>query len=284
MTANITIDEIMVTCISRQIADGETVAQGIATPLVAAGYLLARHTHAPGLYFASAIGQSMCRHPAPLGLTNIEQLWLDRSLSNVGFVRAVTEVLTTLKPKEFFRPGQIDSYGNTNNIAFGRDYSTSGIPRMKLPGSGGIPDVSTYIDKIYFYVPRHSRLTFVPKIDIVSGLGHTHLRKHGQGPRYLVSDLGQFDFANGRMRLISYHPGVTIPKIKSQTGFELEIAADIQVTPLPSQHELDLLRFEIDPLRIRSLELLTGKNRRILLNEIIEEETRHDPGSNNRTS
>jgi len=273
MTTDITIDEIMVTCISRQILDGETVAQGIATPLVAAGYLLARHTHAPDLYFASAIGQSMCRYPAPLGLTNIEQLWLDRSLSNVGFVRAITEVLTTLKPKEFFRPGQIDCHGNTNNIAFGRKYLTRGLPRMKLPGTGGIPDVTIYLDDIYFYVPRHSKITFVSKLDITSGLGHSQQRVRGQGPRYLVSDLGQFDFANGWMRLISHHPGVTIEKIKSRTGFELEIAPDIQETPLPTHEELDLLRFEIDPLRIRSLELLTGNDRRRLLHEIIEKET-----------
>ena len=280
MAAKITIDEIMVTCISRQILDGETVAQGIATPLVAAGYLLARHTHAPGLYFASAIGQSMCRYPAPLGLTNIEQLWLDRSLSNVGFVRAVTEVLTTLRPKEFFRPGQIDSYGNTNNIAFGRRYITGGLPRLRLPGAGGIPDVTTYINNIHFYVPRHSRITFVSQLDIASGLGYSHQRVHGQGPQYLVSDLGQFDFAHGRMRLISHHPGVTIERIKRRTGFELEIASDLQETPLPTQEELDLLHHEIDPLRIRSLELLTGNDRRKLLHEIIEKETHLIQGSN----
>ena len=273
MTAEITIDEIIVTCISRQIIDGETVAQGIATPLVAAGYLLARHTHAPRLYFASAIGQSMCRYPAPLGLTNVEQLWLDRSLSSVGFVRAVTEVLPTLKPKEFFRPGQIDCYGNTNNIAFGRKYITGGLPRMRLPGTGGIPDVTTYIDKIYLYVPRHSKITFVSKLDIASGLGHSQQRMHGQGPCYLVSDLGQFDFANGQMRLISNHPGVTIERIMKRTGFELEIAPDIQETPLPTQEEIDLLRLEIDPLRIRALELLTGNDRRKLLHKIIEEES-----------
>jgi len=280
MTADITIDEIMVTCISRQILDGETVAQGIATPLVAAGYLLARHTHAPRLYFASAIGQSMCRYPAPLGLSHVEQLWLDRSLTNIGFVRATTEVLPTLKPKEFFRPGQIDCYGNTNNIAFGRKYVTGGLPRMRLPGTGGIPDVTTYMDKIYFYVPRHSKVTFVSKLDIASGIGHSQQRLHGRGPRYLVSDLGQFDFANERMRLISTHPGVTIERIKSRTGFELEIVSDIQETPLPTQEEIDLLRLEIDPLRIRSLELLTGNDRRMLLHKIIEEESHHILGSN----
>ena len=76
----ITPDEIMVVCMSRQVMDGEIVAQGLATPLVAAAYLLARLTHAPHLYFTSAIGQGICRDPAPLGLTQIESLWLDRWL------------------------------------------------------------------------------------------------------------------------------------------------------------------------------------------------------------
>jgi hypothetical protein len=49
----------MVTCMARQVQDGEIVAQGLATPMVAAAYLLARYTHAPNLYFASAIGQSV---------------------------------------------------------------------------------------------------------------------------------------------------------------------------------------------------------------------------------
>ena len=36
------VDELICVCISRQVEDGEIVAQGLATPLVAAGYLLAR--------------------------------------------------------------------------------------------------------------------------------------------------------------------------------------------------------------------------------------------------
>jgi glutaconate CoA-transferase, subunit B len=62
-------DEIMVVCISRQIHDGEMVVQGLATPLVAAAYFLARYTHAPNLYFASAIGQSLCQPTGSLRLT-----------------------------------------------------------------------------------------------------------------------------------------------------------------------------------------------------------------------
>jgi glutaconate CoA-transferase, subunit B len=262
-----TPDEMMVVCISRQIVDGEVVVQGLATPLVAAGYLLARYTHAPNMYFASAIGQSLCREPAPLGLTNIESLWLDRALINAGFTSVSADILPNLKPKEFFRPGQVDRCGNFNNIAFGKDYRH---PRLRLPGSGGIPDVTTLGERVYLYVPRHSRVTFVPELDFISGLGHHPARKHGAGPCYLISDLGQFDYAEGRMRLISYHPGVSIAQIQARTGFDLDLAPDLCETPPPDPEEIRLLREEIDPRGIRRLEALSGSERRTLLHKIID--------------
>jgi hypothetical protein len=266
----ITSDDIMVVCIARQISDGEVVVQGLATPLVAAGYLLARRTHAPNLYFASAIGQSLCREPAPLGLTRVESLWLDRSLSSVGFVTVAADILPSLKPKEFFRPAQVDASGNFNNIAFGKDYRQ---PRLRLPGTGGIPDVTTFGDQVFLYVPRHSRVTFVPQLDFLSGLGYNPHRKSGYGPRYLISDLGQFDFANGRLRLTSFHPGISITQIQARTGFELEIASDVHETLLPTLEELRLLHEEIDPFGIRHLEALSGAERRQLLHQIIAAET-----------
>ncbi|MFZ6031534.1 MAG: CoA-transferase subunit beta [Chloroflexota bacterium] len=269
MPFDFTPDEIMVCSISRQVVDGEIVAQGIATPLVTAAYLLARHTHAPNLYFVSAIGQGICRQPAPLGLATVESLWLDRSLVNIGFGRAVADVLYRMQPKEFFRPAQVDASGNFNNIAIGKNYHR---PRLRLPGTGGIPDVTTYTRHVYLYVPRHSRLTFVSRLDFCSGLGHHESRTGGAGACYLISDLGQFDFAHGRMRLISCHPGVTIEKIQSQTGFELEVAPDVGETPAPTLEELNLLRQEIDPLGIRRLETLGGAARRDLMHEILEKE------------
>ena len=268
---DITPDEIMVYCMARQVGDGQIVAQGLATPLVAAAYLLAKYSHAPNLYFTSAIGQGICRQPAPLGLTRIESLWLDRSLNNVGFVRAAADMLPRLRPLEFFRPAQVDPAGNFNNIAFGVDYRH---PRLRLPGTGGIPDVTTFLEDIYLYVPRHSRLTFVPKLDFLSGLGHHPARKHGSGARYLVSNMGQFDYNGGspdkpRMRLLTYHPGLTIQRIQARTCFELEIAPDVHKTPVPTAEDLRIIREEIDPLGIRRLEALGGAARRELLHEIV---------------
>jgi len=269
VTAECTVDELMCVCISRQVRDGEPLAQGLATPLVAAGYLLAWHTHAPGSYFASAIGQSLCREGAPLGLAQAEALWLDRALTHFGFVQAAVDLLPNVRPKEFFRPGQVDRHGNFNNIAIGSDYRR---PRLRLPGTGGIPDVTPVLSDIYLYVPRHSRVTFVERVDFLSGLGHNPARRRGAGPRYLVSDLGQFDFEGGQMRLTHVHPGVTSARVQAKTGFALTVAPGLAETALPSAEELRLLREEIDPLGIRKLEFLSGPERRREMERMLRQE------------
>lgn len=267
--ADFTMDELISVCIARQIKDGEMVAQGIATPLVAAGYLLAKCTHAPNLLFASAIGQGVCQEWAPLGIARIEGLWLDKAMLSMGFARAATEILPRFRPLEFFRPAQVDPCGNFNNFALGSNYQR---PRLRLPGSGGIPDVTTFEDQVYLYVPRHSRVTFVEKLDYVSGLGHSPVRTHGSGPRYLVTDFGQFDFAHGRLRLTTLHPGVTVTQVQAKTSFPLEIAPDLGETPPPSVEEVRLLRDAIDPLGVRKLELLSGAARKDLLRAILAQE------------
>jgi acyl CoA:acetate/3-ketoacid CoA transferase beta subunit len=268
---DISIDDLISVCISRQIEDGEIVAQGIATPLVAAGYLLAKLTHAPNLTFVSAIGQSICRDWAPLGVSQIEQLWIKQGIRTVGFVSAVCDYLPTYGPKEFFRPGQVDAYGNFNNVFMGGSYKR---PTLRLPGAGGIPDVTVFEEEVYLYVPRHGRHTFVQSIDFRSGLGHDSVRTMGCGPRYLVSNLGQFDFEpeSGRMRLTTLHAGTPLSRVKVKTGFDLIIPDFIPETDPPTLDELRLLREIIDPLGVRTLETLSGARRRQKLLEILDRE------------
>ena len=263
---DITPDEIMVVCISRQLRDGDVVAQGLATPLVAAGYLLARHTHAPHLYFASAIGQGICRHPAPLSLSQVEIALAGPFAVKYRLCSGGSRNPAISATKRILPPGQVDAHGNINNIAFGKDYQH---PRLRLPGTGGIPDVTTFLNDIYLYVPRHSRVTFVSRLDFCAGLGHNDARTQGKGPAYLISDLGQFDYENGQMRLVSYHPGCSIDGIQNHTGFPLAIAPDVMETPAPTAEEIDILRNEIDPAGIRKLETLSGAARRELIHTIL---------------
>lgn len=265
-----TTDDLMCVCISRQIEDGQILAQGIATPLVAAGYMLAKLTHAPHVTFASAIGNVLCQDGAPLGLSRAEDLWLGQALTFIGFGEAACELYPTLLPVEFFRPAQVDPFGCTNNLVIGDLRS----PRLRLPGCGGIADVTPFHPRAYLYVPRHSRAVFVETLDLVSGLGvpHSHRPGNHPGPRLLISELGVFDYAPGRMRLCSYHPHVTIEKISMRTGFHLEIAPDVHSTLPPAAEEIRLLREEIDPLGVRELERMSGSRRRQRIREIIHSE------------
>ncbi len=263
-----TIDELISVCIARQIVNTDIVAQGIATPLVMAGVILAKLTHAPDIAMASAVGGTFSWRWAPLGLTRIEAPWLDHGLALMSFAQISCEFLPRFQPKEFLRPAQVDACGNLNNVFIGGEHAR---PQMRLPGSGGIADVTTYNPRLMLYVPRHSRAVFVERVDFVSGRGHTPDRPE-LGPQYCVTNLGQFDWANGRMRLIACHPGQSPASIQIKTGFELDLAPDVRETEPPTVEEVRLLREVIDPLGVRKMETLSGAQRKTLIREIVRRE------------
>ena len=83
------------------------------------------------------------------------------------------------------------------------------------------------------------------------------------------------DYAHGRMRITSYHPGQSIEKIQTKTGFQLEVTPDLHETEPPTVEEVRLLREEIDPLGVRKLETLSGAQRKELIREILKREASH---------
>ena len=155
---------------------------------------------------------------------------------------------------------QIDRYGNQNIACIG-DYAK---PRAQLLGMRGAPG-NTVNHATSYWVPGHSDRVFVPRVDVVTGVGYD--RAAALGPdaarfheiRRVVTNLAVLDFEtpDHRMRLRSVHPGVTVEEVQAATGFELVVPDDVPTSRLPTPDELELIATVIDPQGARLQEVPT---------------------------
>ena len=96
--------------------------------------------------------------------------------------------------------------------------------------------------------------------DFITDIGHrtplggrAELGFTGGGPQWLVTELGVFDFRDGRARLVQVFPDVSVAEVRTATGFPLEVAGDLRAVPPPSTAELATVR-SVDPLKVRASE------------------------------
>lgn len=272
-----TIDEMITVLMAREVRNDDVMIVGVATPCVWAAFTLAKLTHAPNAIFHYIMGNTFVDEARQVSLLYLElnttRAYRFQNSGECTLESLPSEKLTTI---EFFRPAQVDQYGNTNNICIG-DWQK---PKIRLPGCAGIADFSMFYARgSFLYTPRHDSRTFVPskKLDFISGVGFPDGKPSicgGAGPQSVISNLAYMDFdqKSKRMRLASIHPGVNFDDVIKSTGFDLIIPENIQDTKPPTVKEIKMLREKVDPLRIRKLEILSGKAREELLDEIIHKE------------
>jgi len=282
MMVDYTTDELLTVLMAREVTNKDVMIVGVATPIVWSAFTLAKVTHAPDAIFHYLMGNTFVWEARQVSL-----LWFElgaasrcHRLHNTGECTLELlphDVLTTI---EFFRPAQVDQYGNSNNVVIGDWHN----PKVRLPGAAGIIDFSGFYSAgQHLYVTRHDKRTFVPteKLFFRSGVGFIDgtrpLKEYGLigvGPQCVITNLAYLDFdqKERRMRIKTVHPGVTVDQVQENTGFELLVAPDIKETTSPTEKEIHLLREKVDPLGIRKLEVLTGKERADLLEKVIRKE------------
>jgi acyl CoA:acetate/3-ketoacid CoA transferase beta subunit len=239
----------VVACAEAWRGDGEILASPIGlVPTIAAR--LARATFAPDLLLSD--GEAML----------VQGTWAIGAPPPVieGWIpfRAVFDLLYGGRRHVMMGPSQIDRYGNANISAIGE----FARPTVQLLGVRGAPGNTVHHPTSY-WVPRHSRRSFVAVVDMVSGVGYD--RAAAAGPevtrfhevRRVVSNLGVFDFdtPDHRMRLISTHPGVSVEEVRAATAFEIDVPDEVPTTRLPTDAELRLIREVIDPGEARAREV-----------------------------
>jgi len=265
----------MVVTMARLVEDGDFLAEGIGTFLPTAAYMLAKLTHAPNCTSLCPNGNTLMPGTRTLTLGHDEfetipraSMWLDYLHINTSTMPAI---LIGGRPRwtEFMRPAQIDPSGATNNVCIG----PHARPKVRLPGSAGIPDASTVARRFYYYAPRHTRQLFVPELDFCSGAGHPGTAEGNPQTITVITNLGVFETGpDGRLRVTKLHLAASRAEIEDSSGFVFDWVPDVEVALPPSAAELHLLDTAIDPRGLRFLEALTGAPRRQRLRALATED------------
>ncbi len=146
----------------------------------------------------------------------------------------------------FVSGAQVDRYGNLNIVAIG-EYTR---PRVRLVGPLAQPEHMAQAGRTII-VADHTPRVFVERVDYVSGAGfleggdaRARAGLRGGGPALVVTPLAVLDFQtpDKHMRLVSVHPGVSVDRVRAQTGFILDTPASVPETPPPTEEELRWLR------------------------------------------
>ncbi|GAA1297188.1 CoA-transferase subunit beta [Pseudonocardia xinjiangensis] len=237
-------DEMMSIAAARSLRDGQACFVGIGLPSTAAN--LARRLHAPHLVLIYESG-TLDTRPDELPLSIGDGILAESALSVVS----VPEIFNYwLQPGRidigFLSGAQIDRFANINTTVIG-EYDE---PAVRLPGSGGAPEIAASCREV-IVVMRHRMRAFVEQVDFVTSVGHGSgpldrqiLGLRGAGPVRVITDLGVLepDPDTSELVLTALHHGVTVEQVRAETGWPLEVSADLMITAAPSTTELETLR------------------------------------------
>ena len=252
-----TIDEWFVIALARTIRPRETVFHGFGSPCAQVAMHVARRTHAPDMTLVEGAMYAVNPDPPFIPPTSNDASLSRGAAYSMRFEEFFDAAIRGDVDRMFLSGGQIDGFGNTNVTAIG----PAGRPKVKLGGGGGGCNLSATIGALTLWTTRHrSGRTLVESCDFITDIGHrtplggrAELGFTGGGPQWLVTELGVFDFRDGRARLVQVFPDVSVADVRIATGFPLEVAGDLRTVAPPSTAELATVR-SVDPLKVRTSE------------------------------
>ncbi len=241
-------NELLICTASRLMPDSTTAFIGTGIPMLAAS--LAQRMHAPNLiaiFEFGGTGAILEELPIAVG----ERRSFHKAVAASGICDIMETAQRGLIEYGFLGGAQIDPYGNLNSTVIGEYYN----PKVRLPGSGGGNDVGSHCWQTIAIMP-HDRKRFVEKVDFITTPGY--LSGPGAregvglppntGPHRVVTTLALLGYhpESKRMMLLATQPGVEVEEVVENTGFELEIADQVEKSEPPTEEELRILREEVD--------------------------------------
>jgi glutaconate CoA-transferase subunit B len=244
----------MIVSAAKLIRNGEAAYVGVGLPMVAA--LLAKRTHAPDCTVVIENGIIRTEEfELPAGTDTLGTQFHADKLAGLNYISYLGQA--GFISLGFIGAGQIDRYGNVNDTAIG-DYHN---PVHRFPGSGGGNDVMSFCHRTCVIL-NQSKRRMPERVDFNTCPGFLEGKpgqrealgmRAGTGPVALVTDLGCYGFENRELVLQTVHTGcgVTLAKVKAETGWELKVSAQMTDTVPPTAEELRILRETTAPLLAR---------------------------------
>jgi glutaconate CoA-transferase, subunit B len=262
-----TLGEMMITALAHTIEDGTLVFHGYGSPLAQLAMHVAKRTHAPRMVLVA--GATCGIDPEPPFLAPTTNDWvMDRGASSSLFIDELFDLAAAGRMGRMFLSGlQIDRWGNCNVTMLGYPEI-----KLKLPGGGGGCNLSCDATHITLWTTAHRspkdakgrrRFRLVKDCDFITNLGHRtnegrasrDLGHCGNGPQWLVTELGLFDFdADGHMRLRALYPDTSVDDVLDNTEFKPKLAAKLDTIPAPDSRVVELIR-RLDPLKVHEREI-----------------------------
>lgn len=248
MSESTLADVVVVACAEAFRGDGEIFASGMGTiPML--GTRLARATFEPDLLVSDGEAFFVANDLEIGGSDKVIEGWIP--------FRSVFDTVWGGRRHVMMGASQIDAHGNSNIANIG----PWARPKVQLLGVRGGPG-NTVNNATSFWIPKHTTRVFTTEVDMVSGVGTDRaaalggwIAEHHRLAR-VVTNLATLDFggADGRMRLLTVHPGVSASDVQANTGFELEMPNDVPTSRAPTDEELAVLD-RLDPRGLRHREV-----------------------------
>jgi len=251
------LPELMAIAIAGEVRNDDIVFAGTGLPMV--GIMTANFTNAPNalLIYEAGICDGKTMH-VPMSVCDQRAANMSSSLGGLvdTFGYYLQQGFVTLG---FLGGAAIDKYGGVNVTSIG-DYFT---PSHRFTGSGGNSDIGTLAHRTAFIILQEKR-RFLERNEYTTTPGHWCWDwKTGEwkprkevwkgtpfescGPTGVVTNMGVYRFDDkGEIYLETYHPGVTVEKVKENCGFDLNISNVKGETRHPTYRELFVLREFVD--------------------------------------
>jgi glutaconate CoA-transferase subunit B len=241
--AEYTLSELMVAAAAREIHDGDIVFVGMRLPLIA--YVVAKKTHAPNAVGVFENGVLRRTPASELIFTMSDGPNITGALSCMTMLECMALLQQGRVSLGFLGAAEVDRHGNLNSTEV-RDTKGGDGGIVRLPGSGGACDIAALAQR-FVALLDHQKERLPERVNYITSPGHGPWRDSGRlkqgGPAAIITTKAVLRFSDqGEAYLDTYHPGVTVEDVLTNTGWPLAVSPKVRGTKPPTQRELRAIR------------------------------------------